>query len=290
MNSPKVPQNICNWLPPAFAHKSKYNHWPLVMLMAFQLLEALLLKPDHGTDRHRKAHKMWSQYIKRQMHKLSDNAAPDKYRGRLLPNKMHHLTSVFRWLDALFFNRQLEGFTDLSLVDMGKNPEWFGRTRFDEVTLRCKIELAFRTNEGLFTGAEAMETIVSLLHEMIHAYILLQQCRCETCQSTPRLNGRSGHGNSWFYLVRLVEIVAQEAFKFPVPLKMDWSRVYNEEERLLNEDRRNLALQIQDHENKIRRHNENIRLGRPHNEEGNEMRARFLLHVHKMVRLGSRPT
>ncbi|KAL8808224.1 MAG: hypothetical protein Q9182_000288 [Xanthomendoza sp. 2 TL-2023] len=284
MTSPGPPQRTCGWLPAAECHKSNQNHCPLVTLPVFKILEANLQKPGYGTFQQQQAQDSWSRYISGEVHKLSDNAPSGRYRGRFLQTTPKHLISVFHYFDTFFFDGELLRSTDFGWVDKGESPVWLGRTEFNEGTHQCKIELALQANEGVFTGPEAMQPFVTLLHEMARAFIWLQQCRCQACRSTPYTNGRSDHGNSWFYLARLVEMVARLAFGFPVPLEMDWRRHHDEEGRLYYQERR------QHYEMKVRLEYENARLGRRDNEKDNATRARFRYDVQKMAESQSKST
>lgn len=92
-----------------------------------------------------------------------------------------------------------------------------GRTSF---TTLDDIEISIlRKSNGkeYVSGADAMEVLSTLLHEMCHVFDVIHLCHCQDC-NPGGIHGIqtscTGHSNSFFYLACLVERAANQTFGF----------------------------------------------------------------------------
>ncbi|KAI4185796.1 MAG: hypothetical protein L6R41_003911 [Letrouitia leprolyta] len=89
------------------------------------------------------------------------------------------------------------------------------------------------------SGADAIQVINVLLHEMCHAYDLLNVCGCPDCNlggTSGFQTSDSGHHNSWLYLAWLVEMAANRAFGFLGTFDLNREKVWVIEELQWEED------------------------------------------------------
>lgn len=111
------------------------------------------------------------------------------------------LIKYCKLLDRIFFAGSLGGFTDVQFEPDMDQSKKLGYTSRPETDTYGKPLVKIRISALNLAGTvddDSTEVLAVLLHEMIHAFLMLFHCHCEAClkQSTTEI-GYTGHGKAW---------------------------------------------------------------------------------------------
>ncbi|KAL8735044.1 MAG: hypothetical protein Q9181_002982 [Wetmoreana brouardii] len=181
------------------SHESTEVHLPVVesLRSGGHVGETLTLRQD------------WDelQCLMRQKWQVERGSTTPIPREPLLFGDDETLDELFGFLCKYFFDGELFNIVDYDWEDMEDINQSHGRTGYtsNPSEIEMFITRPPSTEGGFYTGEDAIEIISTVLHEMCHAYVQTNVCRCTDCEAVPERLGETEHGNVWRYLAGLAE-------------------------------------------------------------------------------------